>query len=63
MPLFTPFPIPFPIPVPFFGGLPNTEELVEEEEEEELVCGGRVVWRLDHTLLHSRIVRILSTSC
>lgn len=50
MPLFTPFPIPFPIPVPFFGGLPNTEELVEEEEE--LVCGGRVVWRLDHTLLH-----------
>lgn len=62
MPLFTPFPIPFPIPVPFFGGLPNTEELVEEEEE-ELVCGGRVVWRLDHTLLHSWIVRILSTSC
>ncbi|EMF08057.1 uncharacterized protein SEPMUDRAFT_121563 [Sphaerulina musiva SO2202] len=33
MPLFTPFPIPFPNPVPFFGGLPNTEELVEEEEE------------------------------
>lgn len=61
--LFTPFPIPLPIPVPFFGGLPNTKDLVEEEEEEEQVCGGRVVWRLDHILLHSRIVRILSTSC
>lgn len=36
---------------------------MEEEEEEEQVCGGRVVWRLDHTLLHSWIVRILSTSC
>lgn len=59
--LFTPFPIPIPIPVPFLGGLPNTKDLVEEEEEQ--VCGGRVVWRLDHTLLHSWIVRILSTSC
>lgn len=46
--LFTPFPIPIPIPipVPFFGGLPNTKDLVEEEEEQ--VCGGRVVWRRDH---------------
>lgn len=62
--LFTPFPIPIPIPipVPFFGGLPNTEDIVEEEEKEQM-CGGRVVWRLDHTLLHSWIVRILLTSC
>lgn len=59
--LFTPFPFPIPIPVPFFGGLPNTKDLVEEEEEQ--VCGGRVVWRLYHTLLHSWIVRILLTSC